>query len=40
MRRRTAALAGKSFPQLGALLKTTLYFTAPHPKQHHKNGYR
>jgi len=33
-------LAGESFRQLGALLKTTLHFTAPHPRHHRKNGYR
>jgi len=31
---------GETFRQLGALLKTTLYFTATHPKHHRKNGYR
>ena len=32
--------AGQTFRQIGALLKTTLYFTSPHPSHHRKNGYR
>jgi hypothetical protein len=31
---------GESFRQVGALLKTTLYFTTTNTKHHRKNGYR
>ena len=32
--------SGETFRQIGALLKTTLYFNTSNPRHHRKNGYR